>query len=118
MPFPFSDLSGQKLRPALMIASADRDDWLMCQITSKPYGDTNAIQLGNNDLKSGTLNLVSYARPLKLFTANQSLITKQVATVSDEKFREILESLVKLLQSNLPSTKAIDEVAGDDTSDS
>ena len=34
--FPFSDLSAQKLRPALVLADAGRDDWVLCQITSKP----------------------------------------------------------------------------------
>lgn len=27
LPFPFSDLSNQKLRPALVLADAGRDDW-------------------------------------------------------------------------------------------
>jgi mRNA interferase MazF len=33
--FPFSDLSGNKLRPAVVLADAGRDDWILCQITSK-----------------------------------------------------------------------------------
>ena len=38
LPFPFSDLSRSKLRPAVILADAGRDDWILCQITSNPYG--------------------------------------------------------------------------------
>ena len=33
IPFPFSDLTGAKKRPALVIADAGGDDVIMCQIT-------------------------------------------------------------------------------------
>jgi mRNA interferase MazF len=36
VPFPFSDLSNSKKRPALVVASADRGDWILCQITINP----------------------------------------------------------------------------------
>jgi len=37
--FPFSDLTASKLRPAIVLAEAGRGDWILCQITSKSYGD-------------------------------------------------------------------------------
>jgi len=43
--FPFSDLSQTKLRPAVVPGGADRSDWILCQITSKPYGDPRAIEI-------------------------------------------------------------------------
>jgi len=36
LPFPFSDLSRSKFRPALLLADAGRGDWIACQITRKP----------------------------------------------------------------------------------
>ena len=45
LPFPFSDLTRSKLRPALLLADAGRDDWIACQITSNPYADPHAIAL-------------------------------------------------------------------------
>ena len=43
--FPFSDLSQEKLRSAVVLADAGRGDWILCQITSNPYGDARAIAL-------------------------------------------------------------------------
>ena len=45
--FPFSDLSASKLRPAFILSGGERDDWLLCQITSNPYADSNAIEIGS-----------------------------------------------------------------------
>jgi hypothetical protein len=39
LPFPFSDLSENKVRPAVVLACANKSDWILCQITSNPYGE-------------------------------------------------------------------------------
>jgi mRNA interferase MazF len=39
VPFPFSDLSQSRLRPAIVLADAARGDWILCQVTSNPYAD-------------------------------------------------------------------------------
>ena len=53
VPFPFSDLTQSKLRPAVVLASADRGDWVLCQLTSNPYGDARAIELTSRDFATG-----------------------------------------------------------------
>jgi len=39
VPFPFSDLSEAKRRPALVIADIAGDDFILCQITSQNVKD-------------------------------------------------------------------------------
>lgn len=56
IPFPFSDLSGMKLRPAIILAETGHDDWLLCQITSNAYIDPDAVRLTNAGLSKGTLD--------------------------------------------------------------
>ena len=73
--FPFSDLSQSKLRPAVVLAHAGRGDHILCQITSNPYGDAGAVELGPAAFASGSLRVVSYARPGKRFTASHDLVT-------------------------------------------
>ena len=43
VPFPFSDLSHTKVRPAICLADAGRGDWILCQVTSNSYGDSRAV---------------------------------------------------------------------------
>ena len=57
--FPFSDLSTSKLRPAVVLAGVGRGDWILCQITSRPYADTDAIPLRNGSFVTGSLGLDS-----------------------------------------------------------
>jgi len=102
IPFPFSDLSAQKLRPALVLANADRGDWLLCQITSKPYGDSRAIELNQDDFSAGNLQRVSYARPAKLFTANGSLIRSVAGLLGTVAHHRVCEALIELLLSEQP----------------
>jgi mRNA interferase MazF len=96
--FPFSDLSGSKLRPALVIAFAERDDWVLCQITSNPYGDPKAVSILLNDFLSGSLIRESFVRPGKIFTANTTLITSQVGILKPEKFNLIRTAVVDLIK--------------------
>lgn len=95
--FPFSDLSASKLRPAVVLAEAGRGDWILCQITSKSYGDPQAIPLTAADFAQGSLNLDSYARPGKLFTAHITLIAGQAGQLTDGAFHTVREAVVRLL---------------------
>jgi mRNA interferase MazF len=48
VPFPFSDLTAAKRRPALIIAELSGDDLILCQITSHKIMDPYSIELNGN----------------------------------------------------------------------
>lgn len=98
LPFPFSDLTHSKLRPALLLADAGRNDWIACQITSNPYADPHAILLGPEDFTSGGLQRASYARPGKLFTANVSLFAAAAGLVAQGRLDEVRNALIAIIQ--------------------
>jgi len=98
IPFPFSGLSQSKLRPAVVLADAGKNDWVLCQVTSKPYADSRAVRIDTSDFSGGSLKVVSYARPGKLFTANSSLIVKNVGDLRRETVQDIVSAVVTLLQ--------------------
>lgn len=102
--FPFSDLSGSKLRPAVVLCDTGRGDWLLCQITSNPHSDPEAVKITPASLAKGALSSLSYARPMKLFTANQALIVKRVAILADEPYSQILSTIIHALQRVMPAT--------------
>ena len=49
VPFPFSDLTQAKRRPALVLAELEGDDLILCQITSRALSDSYAISLTDAD---------------------------------------------------------------------
>ena len=97
--FPFSDLSASKLRPAIVLADAGRGDWILCQITSNAYGDSNAIPLADADIANGSLRRASLARPGKLFTAHASLIANKIGDLKADKFTAVRDAVMQMIQS-------------------
>ena len=95
--FPFSDLSQQKLRPALVLADVKNGDYILCQITSQPYHDQRVIQLGQSSFTRGQLIKTSYVRPAKLFTANIDIIARVVAHLKPEIRQDVVREVVAML---------------------
>jgi mRNA interferase MazF len=98
VPFPFSDLSQSKVRPAVCLADAGRGDWVLCQITSNTYGDPAAEALNASDFASGGLLVLSFARPGKLFTANAGLIVRKVGALTPPAFLRVLSAVIAILE--------------------
>jgi mRNA interferase MazF len=96
--FPFSDLSKTKLRPAVVLADVGRGDRILCQVTSKSYGDVRSVQLDPVDFVKGSLRVTSYARPGKLFTANRDLIASEVGALKPESLKRLVDAAVDLLR--------------------
>jgi mRNA interferase MazF len=98
LPFPFSDLTESKVRPVVVLARANQSDWILCQITSNPYGDAQAVIIDKTDFETGMLRLQSYARPSKLFTANEGLMISIEGTLKPEKLAEIRKAIIAILE--------------------
>jgi mRNA interferase MazF len=101
VPFPFSDLSNAKMRPAVILADVGRADWILCQVTSNPYGDARAITLKENDFKVGSLRVTSFARPGKLFTANESLIVETVGELKNVSMNGLIDAVIVIFQKSI-----------------
>lgn len=91
LPFPFSDGSQVKRRPALVLAEADDRDVIVCQVTSRPYGGKHHVSIGPGSFSRGSLPLMSYARPEKLFTASRESLGAPVAGINGETLEAALE---------------------------
>lgn len=97
--FPFSNLKGQKVRPALVLANVEFGNLILCQITSKPYTSKIAICIKANDFTEGSLPIVSYVRPDKLFTADVTVIKHTVGRLTPTIKNKILRSVCRLFTS-------------------
>jgi mRNA interferase MazF len=97
VPFPFSDLSAAKKRPALVVATLTGNDVILCQITSQAMTDAYAVPLVDDDFSNGSLRQSSNVRPNRLFTAESGIILYRVGNVSAEKMQEIVTKLVQII---------------------
>ena len=96
--FPFSNLAGKKLRPALVLAPSEFNNLILCQITSKPYSSKIAIRLTHEDFSYGKLPINSYICPDKLFTADVSIIQKVAGKITKTKQRSVLNAVRHLFK--------------------
>ena len=64
LPFPFSDLSSSKRRPAFVVAIASSEDIVLAQITSRNFSDHYSIELSDKDFSEGGLSIASNIRPV------------------------------------------------------
>jgi mRNA interferase MazF len=99
LPFPFTDLSGTKLRPALLLVHVRQVDWIVCQITSNPHADPRAIPLASPDFIQGGLQRLSYICPGKLFTASESIFVKSAGFVDALILKRVRDSAIEIIQS-------------------
>lgn len=97
IPFPFSDLSRNKRRPAFVIRDLPDNDILLCQITSKPNKDSFSVPLLNIDFKNGELPIESNIRVNKIFTADKRIIVHKVGAVKGNYCEKIIDNIVKLI---------------------
>jgi mRNA interferase MazF len=97
LPFPFSDLSHSKRRPAVVLANSGKGDWILCQLTSRSYADERAVELTDRDFLSGGLRVTSYARPGKLFTAHEGLFISEEGILMPVVLQRITDRICSML---------------------
>ncbi len=96
IPFPFSDLSDSKRRPALVLANLQGNDIILCQITSQNTSDNLAISLNSEDFISGSLPVNSFIRSNRIFTADKNIIVRKVGTINKDKLTNCFNVLNSL----------------------
>jgi mRNA interferase MazF len=97
LPFPFSDLTEAKRRPALVVAELDGNDRILCQITSQLFRDRYTISIQETDFEDGSLNKASNVRPNRIFTADSKIILYQVGHLKSNKLNLIIKGIIDIL---------------------
>jgi len=98
VPFPFSDLTNAKRRPALVLAKLDGDDVILAQVTSQTVRDGYAVELKDSDFADGGLTLTSNVRPNRVFTADTRIVLYRVGSLKPSKLTEVVDRLVAILR--------------------
>lgn len=96
-PFPFTDLTGDKPRPALVVADLPGDDLILCAITKNPNG-VDVIPLEGTDFSNGKLRIdPSYIRPSKLFTGLDAKVLGLAAQIEPAKMAEVTTKIIEIV---------------------
>ncbi len=96
IPFPFTNLTGTKLRPALVLASTNLDV-TVCFITSQSH----KVELTDVHLKPNLANglkLGSVVRTSKIATLDKSLVTGLLGNLTQQELSHIDQSLKTIFQ--------------------
>ncbi len=96
IPFPFTDLSGSKLRPAVILASI-KLDVTVCFITSQ----SQRVELTDVHIKPNLANglkLESIVRTSKIATLDKSLAKGLLGNLSSHELSQIDQSLKTLFK--------------------
>ncbi len=120
VPFPFTDLSGKKKRPALVVSPTGfhEEDLVLCAITSQlPHILSQwEAPLETADMVEEKLPKRSVVKVGKLFTMHRNLIARRFGAVKEQKLQEVLDKL-RVLFGHLAGTTGTGsesrEAAGD-----
>jgi mRNA interferase MazF len=96
LPFPYTDLSSSKKRPALVVATLKGDNIILAQITTKFRTDEDIVNLKNSDFMSGSLKIDSFIMPSILFTAESTTVDYKAGKVKVDKIKEVEKRLIEI----------------------
>ena len=98
-PFPFTNLTTVKTRPALVVADVRdvrENDWILCEITTGRVQHVREIAITRNDMLGGRLRANSRVRPDRMATLNESEFGNYSGRLTDAKLSEILTAVRNL----------------------
>jgi mRNA interferase MazF len=96
IPFPFSDLSGSKLRPALVLISTEIDVTVCFITTQFQWNDKLDIKLIPSSING--LKKLSLLRTSKFTTIDKDLILGRIGTLENNYINNLNKNLIKILQ--------------------
>ena len=104
MPFPFSDLSGQKARPVLILSNdaynQQSADVVVCGLTTNLSPAPYSIIIEVTDVEQpGTLRHKSKIKADTIASLEQRILIKQIARLKLPVFRRVIAEIEDLIRS-------------------
>lgn len=96
VPFPFTDLTGTKLRPAVILIDSDQDV-VVAFITSKVNRKTeSAIRIRSSEVNG--LKIDSFLRLDKITTLGKEIVVGRLGNLTEKEIREVDTRLIQVLK--------------------
>jgi len=104
VPFPFSDLSGQKVRPVLILSNdaynQQSADVVVCGLTTNLSPAPYSIIIEVTDVEQpGTLRHKSKIKADTIASLEQSILIKQIARLKLPVFKQVVTEVEDLIKS-------------------
>lgn len=99
IPFPYSDLTASKKRPALIILNkklSKMEDVICCLVTTHPHKDDVSIEKDSFD--NGKLPFKSWVKPHRIFTIDKRIIIKKICTINDSFYDKLIEKITSFIK--------------------
>jgi len=99
IPFPYSDLTGSKRRPALIISNEEinnTEDRICCLITSNPHKED--LTMTRDCFEEGSLPFKSFVKPHRIFTVYKGIIVRKLCTINNKFHDRVIEKLNEYLK--------------------
>jgi len=101
VPFPFSDQSGKKVRPVIVISNNDfnksSEDIIVIGVTSNITKNRYSVSLSNNDLDEGKLMDLCCIKVENILKLDKNLIIKKIGKINEKKFDEVMSILLDII---------------------
>jgi len=101
VPFPFSDQSGRKVRPVIVISNNDfnkhSEDIIVIGVTSNILKDKYTIGLTNNNLDEGRLLTNCSIKTENILKIDRDLIIKKIGKINKETLKSTIEKLFNII---------------------
>lgn len=98
VPFPFSDLSYTKKRPALVLAVIPEHDEIICMMLTSSRLIDQRFDVPIINLDIAGLPKQTVARVSRLFTLDTSIINKRIGSLDITEFDSIVDKMIKLIR--------------------
>ena len=101
VPFPFSDQTGKKVRPVIVISNnefnKDSEDVIVVGVTSNISKDRYAINLANNNLEEGNLTTRCCVKVENILKLDKELIIKKIGKVNRNAHNGIISKILEII---------------------
>lgn len=96
LPFPYTDLSGVKKRPAVVVVNLRGQNIILAQITTNQRNDEDLVSLRKKDFSDGYLTSDSFIMVSLIFTVDSSRISYKAGKLNKRKIKEVEKKLCNM----------------------
>ncbi len=104
VPFPFSDQSGNKVRPVIVISHKEfnehSEDILVVGVTSNISRDKYSLHLSNDDIEGGKLFTQCCIKTENILKIDKELTIKKIGKIRAEKLAATIAMINKIIESD------------------